>query len=75
MSRLLYPQELAEALGKSSRTYIFAMKKAGFVMPGGTATLEEARQWLLEHPNFTCTNYCQGKKKAPEVHSLDISFD
>ena len=62
MSDLLYPQDLAEALGKRSRTYIYAMKKAGFRMPGGTATFEEARDWLRNNPDFTCTGYVKGKK-------------
>lgn len=48
---LLYPEELAAAL-RRSRTYVFAMKRAGFPMPGGSATLTEAREWLLEHPGF-----------------------
>ena len=62
MSKLLYPQQLAEALGKRSRTYVHAMKKEGFQMPGGTATLEEAREWLRRHPDFSCTNYVKSKK-------------
>ena len=42
---LLNPKELA-ALLRKSRSYIFAMKSRGFIMPGGTATLTEARVWL-----------------------------
>lgn len=42
---------LAAALDRS-RVYVWAMKRAGFVMPGGRATLDEARQWLRERPQF-----------------------
>lgn len=48
---LLFPEELAAAL-RRSRTYVFAMKRAGFEMPGGSATLTEAREWLRENPGF-----------------------
>jgi hypothetical protein len=46
---LLTVKELAAALGRS-RTYVEAMKKQGFPMPGRTATLAEARAWLATHP-------------------------
>lgn len=46
---LLSGKELANALGRE-RTYISAMKRAGFVMPGGRATLTEARAWLVRNP-------------------------
>lgn len=49
MNELLTTKELAAAL-KKSRSYIQAMKRRGFVMPGGTATVEEARKWLRRHP-------------------------
>ena len=55
MNELLYPKELAAAL-RRSRTYVFAMKRAGFPMPGGTATLQEARDWLRTHPGFKVTD-------------------
>lgn len=46
---LFTPKELA-ALLKRDRTYIFAMKRRGFPMPGNRATLGEARKWLAKHP-------------------------
>lgn len=46
---LLNAKELA-ALLRKSRSYIFAMKARGFIMPGGTATLTEARVWLSRNP-------------------------
>lgn len=53
---LLFSEELADALRKS-RTYVCAMKKSGFKMPGGTATIGEARAWLRENSQFSCTKY------------------
>ena len=50
--RLLFPKELAGAL-RRGRTFIWAMKKLGFRMPGGTATLTEARRFLEDHPHPT----------------------
>ena len=47
--RLLTTKELAAALGRN-RTYVVAMKRAGFVMPGGLATVTEARAWLVRNP-------------------------
>lgn len=53
MSReLLSKKELAAAL-KRSRRYVWAMEKAGFMMPGGRATLDEARAWLVRNPEPT----------------------
>lgn len=46
---LLSGKELANALGRE-RTYITAMKRLGFQMPGGRATLTEARAWLARNP-------------------------
>lgn len=57
---LLYPDELAAAL-RRGRCYVFAMKKAGFIMPGGTATLSEARDWLRQRPQFKTTAYYSGQ--------------
>ncbi len=69
---LLYADDLAEEMGRG-RVYIYAMKRAGFEMHGGTATLAEAKQWLREHPNFKSTDYCkkknsrgQPKKRNPD---------
>ena len=50
--KLLYADELADELERS-RAFVYAMKKAGFQMPDGLATLTEARQWLSENPEFS----------------------
>lgn len=55
---LLNVNELADALGRG-RKYVWWMKRWGFAMPGGTATLEEARDWLRRHPDFST------KRKPP----------
>mgnify|MGYP001255476334 CR=1 FL=1 len=47
--RLLRPKELCAALQRS-RTYLWCMKRLGFRMPGGTATLAEARAFLSRVP-------------------------
>lgn len=44
-------KELAPQI-KRSEGYIYAMKKAGFPMPGGTATIGEALAWLTQKPGF-----------------------
>ena len=46
---LLTAKELADALRRSVK-YIYAMKAQGFQMPGGLATLAEARSWLVRNP-------------------------
>lgn len=46
---LLTIKELAAALGKN-RTYVAAMKRRGFTMSGGLATVTEARAWLVRNP-------------------------
>lgn len=46
---LLNTKQLAGALGRH-RNYIDAMKRAGFSMGGGLATLAEARKWLARNP-------------------------
>jgi hypothetical protein len=46
---LLRPKELAAKLRRAT-SYVYAMRRHGFPMPGGTATLEEARRWLARHP-------------------------
>lgn len=58
--------ELADAL-RHHRSYVTDMKRAGFVMPGGYATLEEARAWLANHPHFRTG---RRKKKSREVRVL-----
>ncbi len=42
---LLTCKELAVLL-KRHLSYVYAMRRAGFTMPGNTATLAEAREWL-----------------------------
>jgi hypothetical protein len=49
MEKLLRPKELCAALQRS-RTYLWCMKRLGFRMPGGTATLTEARDFLARVP-------------------------
>lgn len=44
-SDLLTCKELATSL-RHHVSYVYAMRARGFKMPGGTATLEEAREWL-----------------------------
>jgi hypothetical protein len=46
---MLSIKELAAALGRT-REYISAMKRHGFMMPGGRATVAEARAWLARNP-------------------------
>jgi hypothetical protein len=48
-TELLIGKELADALGRE-RTYVTAMKRRGFIMPGGKATITEARAWLARNP-------------------------
>lgn len=48
---LLNVNELAGEL-RRCRQYVYWMKRWGFAMPGGTATLAEARAWLAAHPEF-----------------------
>jgi hypothetical protein len=65
MSELLTKVELANRL-KRSEWYITSMKRAGFEMPGGTATLEEAREWLRSNPGFSSSK----AMKSPRVKPL-----
>lgn len=48
-NEFLTAKELAGVLRRSVR-YIYRMRERGFAMPGGTATVMEARKWLSEHP-------------------------
>ena len=52
----LFVDELADAL-RRNRSYVYAMKKAGFRMPGRSATYAEARSWLQLHVDFSTTKY------------------
>jgi hypothetical protein len=57
--QLMTPKELAFYLrGTRGAHYVYSMKAWGFSMPGGTATLREARAWLKENPDFRA-----GRKK------------
>ena len=47
--QLLTTKELAFVL-RRDKSFVYAMRKQGFAMPGGTATVTEARQWLLTNP-------------------------
>lgn len=44
-------KELAAALHRG-RNYPAAMRRAGFPMPNGRASLHDAKHWLSEHPEF-----------------------
>ena len=48
--KLLSPKELADALTRPV-SYVYAMIRIGFPMPGYRATLSEARKWLSVNPN------------------------
>jgi hypothetical protein len=50
MSDLLRPKELAAVLRRHVK-FVYAMKARGFQMPGGTATVTEARVWLVANPH------------------------
>ena len=47
--QLLSGKELAAALGRAPN-YVTAMKNMGFEMPGGRATIAEARAFLVRNP-------------------------
>lgn len=49
MSRLLTAKELASELNRSVH-YIYQMRRRGFRMIGGRATLESAMKWLDKNP-------------------------
>ncbi len=49
-NQLLVAKEMADALRKSRR-YVVYMMQRGFKMPGGMATIEEARAWLARNPS------------------------
>lgn len=48
-TQLLSVKDLARELGRGER-YVWYMRARGFKMPGGRATVVEARQWLARHP-------------------------
>lgn len=53
--KLLSTKELAYELGRS-RTYVTAMKRLGFPMPGSRATLTDAINWLKNIGTRAITN-------------------
>lgn len=55
MNDLLTIKELAARLGRN-RTYVQAMKRRGFQMPGGVATVAEARRFLARNPQPRARN-------------------
>lgn len=46
---LLSVKELAGRLRRCAN-YVWAMRRRGFPMPGGRATVGEARRWLRRNP-------------------------
>jgi hypothetical protein len=52
MPKLLSCKELAWSLNRNV-TYIYAMRRAGFAMPGDRATVQAAIEWLADNPNFS----------------------
>lgn len=48
---LLTAKELALALRRKGAWYVYRMKRDGFIMPGGLATLSDARAWLEKRPS------------------------
>jgi hypothetical protein len=50
-NELMSCKELAAAL-KRTPSYISAMRRDGFPMPGNRATVNQALVWLHEHPRF-----------------------
>ena len=63
-STLLSVKELATIL-KRSTAYVYAMKKAGFKMLHNRTTLQEAKIWLADNPDFKTTpkKYVKKSKK------------
>lgn len=47
---LLTSKNLADALGRKVR-FVYDMRRGGFPMPAGYATLEQAREWLIKNPS------------------------
>lgn len=48
---LLCVKELADRIKRTPR-YVYAMKRDGFAMPGGLATVRQALDWLTDNPRF-----------------------
>lgn len=54
MDELLCAKELADRIKRTPR-YIYAMKRDGFAMPGGLATVRQALAWMAANPDFRQT--------------------
>lgn len=61
--------ELAWEL-RRSRWYVYAMQRAGFRMPGGTATVAEAKAWLLANPRFVAKDAMRNPRGEPKIRRL-----
>lgn len=67
MNDLLSVKELAVALRRST-SYIYAMRNAGFPMPGGRARIHEAMTWLHAHGDFRMRYHRRRTRhKMPQV--------
>lgn len=56
--KLLSIKELAAELGRG-RTYVWAMTRRGFKMPGRRASLAAAVKWLEKHGSPCSVNKCE----------------
>lgn len=61
--KLLSVCELAFEMGRSVR-YVYAMRANGFLMPGGRATVSEARAWLVRNPPPTSRRFRKVQERA-----------
>jgi len=59
---LMTSKELAYAL-RVNVSYVYRMRSAGFPMPAGKATLQEAREWLKK-TNFSTYRLRQEREQA-----------
>lgn len=72
MRKYLTVSELAWELNRSV-WYVYAMRKDGFQMPGGTATVEEAKEWLKNNTGFVAIKVMRAKKRkeiGPRMRQL-----
>lgn len=60
---LLTCKELADALRRNV-SFVWAMRRRGFRMPGGAATLDEARQWLQANPRPRSGDHGSARKQT-----------
>jgi hypothetical protein len=64
-------KELAFELNHG-RGYVHAMKAAGFRMPGGMATVAEAREWLAANPSFSWRSVYVTRKFTEKRDSVPL---